>query len=763
MRKTRKIIALLLVFVLLASQPLALAKNEVTNTLPGNGSFLPINPAEPPREPSGGSTHQHDYRWSTIVKATCTSTGSQRGVCKDCGNTTTRTIGKAKHSYEWTVVVQATCLSDGEERGVCRECGYSRTDRIQKGQHNYGEWLVTLEPTDGMAGERIRTCQTCGLVETEIFYGDETLYPGIESREEDVMQLQQALTDAGYLNSRIDGDYGEVTAAAVRSFQQANGMNDDGIAWPSVQKLLLDEKTDAFEPGIGDGGESNPNIRLEVVTTVVDSPEVNSGFFVPGEVIQLQTTVNNVGSVSVMDVTVETSLPGVSVDPHPWLSFYESVQFNYNYTVTPEDAAARRIVLQSQVLYNEYDGIPGSQAAPDVIIPAGFHDGSVRITKTPVTSPANGQYYVEGERIAYLIQLDNNTNQTLYNVKVQDRLICGSGTFDSILCSGVKVEKNETKYLSFEHTVTSGDIRLGMVSNKASVLAFDSAGLPYTASSATVVVSTGDSEYYGVTYIEPPQPDKDDGSEEIYVDQKLDTSGTIALADGSAADNAYLSAVVSIPSATPSPAPFEYGGVFTPVEGIEPVETPVPAQKKQSSSLSNNKKQSIPLWLTVEGTPVDGRVLHGEYAASAALYQAQLSGEASCEMTLSADSDAEKGNQIIYIADLENSGIFSAVGSLFDFDADPAQTKVFFGPKNAQESYQIAALMRMNVSDEPFNLTNMTDLTNPAIYKVYQTALSMASVRLQNVEVAYDDDMLTLVVWDQAHNGQCLLIIARKQ
>ena len=71
--------------------------------------------------------------------------------------------------------------------------------------------------------------------------------------------------------------------------------------------------------------------------------------------------------------------------------------------------------------------------------------------------------------------------------------------------------------------------------------------------------------------------------------------------------------------------------------------------------------------------------------------------------------------------------------------------------------------MRMNVSDEPINLTNMTDLTNPAIYKVYQTALSMASVRLQNVEVAYGDEMLTLVVWDQAHNGQCLVVIARKQ
>lgn len=722
--------------------------------------------------------------------------------------------------------------------------------------HRWSDWEV-LEPADGTAmGRRKRACLICGVQTVERFYSEHTLYRDIEDREDDVIKMQKALIDQGYLSGKADGKFGMMTQKAVRDFQRDHGFYQDGIAWEPVQKLLFGENTDDFEPGIGDGGTPDPNIRLEVVTKVVNSPEVNPNFFVPGEVIQLQTTVNNVGSVSLMNVTVETSLPGVSVEPRPWLSFDDSVQFHYNYTVTPEDAAAHRIVLKSQVLYNEHDGIPGSQAAPDVIIPASFHDGIVQITKTPVTSPANGQYYVEGERIAYLIQLDNNTNQALYNVKVQDRLICGSGTLDSILCSGVKVEKNETKYLPFEHYVTSGDVRLGMVSNKASVLAFDIAGLPYSASSATVVVSTSDPEYYGVTYVEPPQPDKAGDWEEIYVDKKTDASGTITLAGGSTTDDTYISVDVYVSSVTPSHAPFEHGGIFTVVEVIEPVETPVPAepaatveptasavpivtieptvsaepvvtieptlpadpiatveptvpaepaftvvptvpaepvvtveptvpaepiaavapsapefpaepqppvQEEKSSTPSSNKKPSNPLWLTVEGTPVDGMVLRGEYTASKALYQAQRSGEASCEMTLSAGSDAKLGNQIIYIADLENSGVFSSIGTLFNFEADPAQTKVFFGPKNAQESYQVAALMRMNVSDEPFNLTNMTDLTNPAIYKVYQTALSMAAVRLQNVEVAYGDEMLTLVVWDQAHNGQCLVVIARKQ
>jgi hypothetical protein len=65
-----------------------------------------------------------------------------------------------------------------------------------------------------------------------------------EARKEEVKWLQAALnklTDAGLI---VDGIYGEKTKEAVRMFQQANGLQVDGVAGPITTKKikeLLDE------------------------------------------------------------------------------------------------------------------------------------------------------------------------------------------------------------------------------------------------------------------------------------------------------------------------------------------------------------------------------------------------------------------------------------------------------------------------------------------------------------------------------------------
>lgn len=48
------------------------------------------------------------------------------------------------------------------------------------------------------------------------------------SRGEDVRALQQFLADQGYDVGKVDGDFGRRTAAAVRAFQRASGLNADG-------------------------------------------------------------------------------------------------------------------------------------------------------------------------------------------------------------------------------------------------------------------------------------------------------------------------------------------------------------------------------------------------------------------------------------------------------------------------------------------------------------------------------------------------------
>lgn len=985
MRKAKKLLAFTLVLITLLTQTAAFAQSAIApnfqpiQPLPpsGGGNITPIVPSKPvePSSPSGGessgnsSVHEHDYRWSTTKEATCTTPGQQRGTCQDCGYMTKRTIGKKKHDYEWTIIVEVTCKTDGERTGVCKTCGYEKTETVKKGQHNYTEWFTAVEPYGNQMGERKRVCQTCGMEQTEAIYPPDALYPGIEGHDEEVMQLQQALQDQNYLNSRVDGDYGKVTTAAVRAFQRDHGFREDGIAWEPVLSALFDKKmvhlqiTDVVPPfaycssettasvinegytvtgvswlhggsamaadelfvqdeiytvqvtlhadkpegkeytasingegasvvheedstmivvscdmrasdGRGAGGEEIPDVIVTIETTVLNSPEVNPNFFVAGETIQFRTRVTRISNTFVSDVTVSSSLPGVEPGWKDWLTY--GYWFDHSYTVTAEDAYAGKVVNQASATFVYYaekdtssDKYTGSVTAAPVEVPVGFDEGILDISQTLASAPVNGQYYVQGEQVAYQIVVENKGNLDLADVDVNGRMLGGTGSINSKIHTLDVLKKGEVYEFTYTHTVTNGDAAFGSITNEVSATAGDQYGFRYNAKSDSIKVPTNTPIYsvkVATDLVNHPKfhPDFFIEDETLQFETVVTNQSDMALLDVQMNSTIPGSSSATIARLEPGESvtfPYSYkvteadalagsilnqsginfryedtgmmdsksandvtvptilsdeiildggkvtidtstttvvgkpgysyvevkpGGTFVtgtivkipdatdppvvPVVTAAPVATTahvVPESSENSEPVYTNRSErkpvQQPLWLTVEGTPVNGMVLRGEHTDSKALYQAQLAGEASCEMTLSAISDAKLGNQIIYIADLENSGVFSSIGTLFNFEADPAQTKVFFGPKNAQEPYQIAALMRMNASDEPFNLTNMTDLTNPAIYKVYQTALSMASVRLQNVEVAYGDEMLTLVVWDQAHNGQCLVVIARKQ
>ncbi|MBR5345093.1 MAG: peptidoglycan-binding protein [Clostridia bacterium] len=65
----------------------------------------------------------------------------------------------------------------------------------------------------------------------------ETLRKG--SKGEAVRQLQQQLKTLGYYSGTVDGDYGDGTVAAVKAFQKANRLTDDGVAGEKTQKALF--------------------------------------------------------------------------------------------------------------------------------------------------------------------------------------------------------------------------------------------------------------------------------------------------------------------------------------------------------------------------------------------------------------------------------------------------------------------------------------------------------------------------------------------
>ena len=57
---------------------------------------------------------------------------------------------------------------------------------------------------------------------------------------EPVKKLQQALKSAGYYSGTCDGYYGDATVTAVKNYQRAKGLVQDGKAGPATQRYLYE-------------------------------------------------------------------------------------------------------------------------------------------------------------------------------------------------------------------------------------------------------------------------------------------------------------------------------------------------------------------------------------------------------------------------------------------------------------------------------------------------------------------------------------------
>lgn len=86
---------------------------------------------------------------------------------------------------------------------------------------------------DGIAGNDTQTALYSSGA-TGVSYT--TLKEGMENSE--VKALQQKLINLGYMTGSATGYYGTVTKAAVKAFQKANGLQQDGIAGKKTQQKL---------------------------------------------------------------------------------------------------------------------------------------------------------------------------------------------------------------------------------------------------------------------------------------------------------------------------------------------------------------------------------------------------------------------------------------------------------------------------------------------------------------------------------------------
>jgi len=72
---------------------------------------------------------------------------------------------------------------------------------------------------------------------------------------EPVMDLQRRLVELGYANGTPNGEYGKATIKAVKSYQEANGLEADGLATAALQAMLYSDTALTYDEAVN--GQSN--------------------------------------------------------------------------------------------------------------------------------------------------------------------------------------------------------------------------------------------------------------------------------------------------------------------------------------------------------------------------------------------------------------------------------------------------------------------------------------------------------------------------
>ena len=247
---------------------------------------------------------EHTISETIVVReATCIEEGVGYERCEVCGNLHEVKIPEVPHAFRnWEITQETTDHSAGTRQRVCPVCGYIEAEvfdpdgtlrRGAKGEavleiqrllvqqgfldqnyadgdygdfteravadfqeaidltsdgiawpqtidllhHEFGEWSAKGEVDYYSTARFERSCSECGYAEVKEF----GIKLQIGDSGEDVVKLQNRLTELGFNTGYADGVFGEGTQAAVTDYQNSQGFETDGIVWPGVWRALFPE------------------------------------------------------------------------------------------------------------------------------------------------------------------------------------------------------------------------------------------------------------------------------------------------------------------------------------------------------------------------------------------------------------------------------------------------------------------------------------------------------------------------------------------
>lgn len=281
-----------------------------------------------------------------------------------------------------------------------------------------------------------------------------------------------------------------IYACAETSAAVQNGSDLENVLAPYV--------TAPCGPGeLPEGYVPPSNVDAQIDKYVVNEP-ANGEFFVPGETIEYAVVFMNQRNHELHDVEVYDPLKGsnedITIAREPVVEPNGTLFLNFSYVVTEEDAARGTVVNTASALWlnpeiEEWSSCDSNTVTTAVgfgnrfvIVDIGLSD-DLAVTKTELTTPANGMFYVPGEKVEFSVNVKNN-GAPLDNLHTQDWM------WDTIYVFGT-INTNEDVTYFVPYTVTELDAIAGFVSNVAMADAINAHGETVIEYSNVVTVPCG--------------------------------------------------------------------------------------------------------------------------------------------------------------------------------------------------------------------------------------------------------------------------------
>lgn len=120
---------------------------------------------------NGSGVCTHDYETVITLAPTCTKAGTQKLICKKCGDEKEMPVSAIGHNWDGGKITTAmTCKNDGVRTITCINCRSTKTETIERdpNNHNWDGGTIKKSATCDVDGIKEYKCRTCGKTKQDI-------------------------------------------------------------------------------------------------------------------------------------------------------------------------------------------------------------------------------------------------------------------------------------------------------------------------------------------------------------------------------------------------------------------------------------------------------------------------------------------------------------------------------------------------------------------------------------------------------------------